>query len=131
QLERHADAREMFIGILAAGLVRIDDCERWRISVFFVRQMMIRYDHVEPIVAGPDQRFETADTAIDRDHERKPVGLGLFKSGRVDAIALGKAVRHVKACFGTKHLERPTEQYSSSCSVDVVVAPNEDLFAVF
>ena len=67
QFESNADAGEIFIRIVTAVLVGIQDSQSRRCSFIFVRQMMIGNDDVQAIRARPMQRLVRAYAAIDAD----------------------------------------------------------------
>src|SRR5690606_2158390 len=71
-----------------------------------------------------------ADAAIDRDDKRNAAFLCRLKGRDIDSVTLGKAVRNVIFGFDAKELERTPEKHRAGRPVNIVVAPNQDLFAV-
>src|ERR1035437_8742087 len=65
KFECHADTGKMFVRIGASSLIWLDDGNGWRITAHRIGEMMVRDDHIEPVIACPFKRFETPDTAID------------------------------------------------------------------
>src|SRR5438270_12012008 len=121
----------MLVGIFAASLVWIYDRERERIPMCLIGQMMVGHDHIHSVFACPGAWFKAPDAAIDRDAKRKSVSLGLFQSGNVYAVSLSKSIWNMESRFSPEHLQRPTHQYRAGCAVDIIVAPDKDLFFIF
>src|SRR5829696_1482974 len=87
ELKSDTDACEMFIGIFAAGLIRIDDRECVRIAALRIGDVVIRDDEIDAVVFCPRDGFETADTAVDTYHHRAAGGFRFFKRRYIDAVA--------------------------------------------
>src|SRR5947209_1331142 len=69
EFESDAHARKVFVWIVAALLIRIENAEGWRRALAFIRQVMVRDDNVQLILARPMQRLVRAYAAINADDE--------------------------------------------------------------
>ena len=89
EFECHADTGQVLVGIFTSGLIRINDSYRWRIASNLIRKMMISDDNVESMIAGPFERFEAADAAINADNKRNAVLLSLFEGRDIYSVTFG------------------------------------------
>ena len=70
EFECHADAGEMFVGIFAARLIRINDGKSVGISFDFVGQMVVGNYQINAVRFCPIRRFKRAASRINADDER-------------------------------------------------------------
>lgn len=97
--------------------------------------MVIGDDEVEAEPACGCGFGDGAHAGIDGDDEADSGGVGFFKHGRLQAVALAEAMRDVKAdetagIGGAQHFDGGFEQDDGRGAVDVVVAVEEDGFVV-
>src|ERR1041385_706767 len=129
EFESDTDAREVLVRIRAAGLVRIEHRERgWR-AFFFVGQVMISDDDVEIVFARPVEWFVRADAAVDADDEFISVSDCFLECRLLDAVTFREAVWNVEACIRAEKLERAQQHGGAGCSIDVVIAVDQDRLA--
>src|SRR5579859_3507557 len=95
---------------------------------------MVGNDEVEAEFAGASGFGEGAHTGIYADDQMDAIGGCGFKNGSLDAVALTDAMGHVKAdgtSIGSgEHLDGSFEEHYGGGAVDVVVAVEQDGFAL-
>ena len=126
QLQRHAHAGQVLVGIAAVAALRVHDGERLR--QFGIGLVMVGDDEIHPEFAGAARRLGGADAAVDRDDDSGAVGVQTLDGGRLQAVAVaqpfGDEVRDVAA----EQFERPPQDHRGGDAVDVVVAVHDDPF---
>jgi hypothetical protein len=90
---------------------------------------MVGHNQVEPERLGRLCRGEGADAGIDADDQAHPVGSCALQNLALHAVALAQAMRYVEAHGAPEHLNRGLEQHHGGCTVDIVVAVDQDGFA--
>ncbi len=116
----------MFVRVFATGLVRIQHRERGRGATVFVREVVIRDDHVEVVIACPVKRFVCANAAIDADDEFVTVGDGVLECGLLNAVTFSEAMRDMKARFCAKQFQRTQQHGGAGGAVNVVISVDQN-----
>ena len=130
QFESDSDAGEVLVRVFTPKLIWIEHGKsRWR-TFFFVRQMVIGDDHVEPDLARPVEWFVRANAAVNTDHELAAIGESLFECCLLNAVAFGETMRDMKADVCAEEFQRAQEDRGSSCSVNVVIAIDQHALTV-
>ena len=99
ELQRHADAREVLVGVRTVVPLRVDDGDRLR--QLRVGLVMVGDDQVEAELSGAYGRLDSPDPAIDGDDQAYAEGVQTLERRRLQSISvaqpLGKKVRDVGA----------------------------------
>ena|SRR5437868_3705434 len=129
KFECNADTCKMFVGVRAARLIWIyyRDSRRQRLAGFW--QVMIGDYYIQVDAVGKRDFFDAGCTRIDTDDKRDTVLVSLFESRNIYAIALSKPVRDVKHRFRSEHRKHLAKQHSAGRAVNIIIAPDEYLFA--
>src|SRR5688500_20376340 len=110
ELKRHADAGKVLVRIRATCLVRVEHGESGRRAFLFIREVVIRNDHVETVVASPVKGFVRANATVDADDEFVSFGDGAFECWLLNAVAFGETMRNVKTGAGAEKFQRSEER---------------------
>ena len=124
ELQRHADAREILVGIVAIVALRVDHRDRDR--QLGIRLVVIRDDQIDAELARALRRLDAANAAVDRDDERHAVGLQAIERLGLQPVAVLDAVGKEVDDVGAEQLERAAKNDGRRDAVAVVVAMNGD-----
>ena len=90
ELQRHAHAGEVLVGIRAIVPLGIDDGNRRR--QLGARLVVIRDDQVEAQFPRADRRFHAADAAVDGDAQLRALGVQPVDGGWLQPVAVAQAL---------------------------------------
>ena len=128
ELQRHANAGEVLVGVGAIVPLGIDHGDRVRQRALGL--VMVGDDEVDPQLSRPLGRVVPADAAVDRHDDVDLVGMESIDRRRLESVAVpqafGDEVNHLPA----EHLERPPQDDGRGDAVDVVVAVDRNPLAV-
>ena len=128
QLERHADAREIVVRIVAVRALVVHD--RNGVRQRFLTLVVVRDDHVDAELPRPRRLVHGRDAAVHRDDERHARGGKLFNRGGVHAVALRQPVGDIERAVRPAGAEIVRQHAGARDAVDVIVAVDRDLFAL-
>ncbi len=127
QLQRHADAGEVLVGIGAVVPLRVDDRERLR--QLGVGLVVVGDDQVEPerarVQAPPRRR---GCRSPPRSPAVTPSACSRSSDGRLQPVAVAQPLRNEMRDVGAEQFERPAQDHRGRDAVDVVVAVDGDAF---
>ena len=126
ELEGHADAGEVLVGVCAIGTFGVDDRERRRQRG--VRLVMIGDDEIEPKLARPGGRGRTPDTAVDRDDDADLLSRESLDTGWLEPVPIRDPVRNEMHDVSAEQLQHSPEDHRRCHAVDIVVAVHGDTF---
>ena len=92
---------------------------------------MVGDDEVEAEAASGFRFSKGAHAGVNGDDKTDTFSMGSFKHARLHAVAIAQAVRDVEADeipWAAEHFDCGFEQNHGDCSVDVVVAVEQDRF---
>ena len=90
QLQRHADARQILVRIVAVVPLRIDDRDRiWQLGI---RLVVIGDDQIDVELARPPRRFDAANAAVDRNDELHAVSVQPIERLGLQPVAIVQPV---------------------------------------
>ncbi len=121
---------QRFFRIAASVLIGIENRERTRDRVINLREVVIRNDQVKAKLSCSLCLGECAHPGVNGNDEADAIGIRGLEHCRLQAVSLANPMRNVKAHRAAKHFNGGLEQYHCGCSVNVVVAVQQDrLFA--
>ena len=127
ELQRDADAGEVFVGIPAIAALGIDDGEGGR--QLRVRLVMIGDDQIHPQLTRAPRRLGAANAAVHRHDQRDPVGMEPLDRGRLQTVAVAQPLRDEVHDVGAEQFQRTPEDDGGRHAVHVVIAVDGNPFA--
>ena len=124
QLERHTDARQIFVGIPAIVPPRVDHGNRHR--QLQIGLVMVGDDQIDRQFARAARRLDAADAAIDGYHQRHAIGMQPVEGFGLQPVAVFQPVGKKVHDVGAEHLERAAKDDRRGDAVAIVVAVNGD-----
>ena len=128
QLQRHADAGQVLVGIAAVAALGVDDGQRRaaaRASGSWWSVMM----RSTPSSAARRAASAAADAAVDRDDHLRAVGVQPLDRRRLQAVAVAQPLGDEMGDVAAEQLEGPAQDHGRGDAVDVVVAVDDDALA--
>ena len=124
QLQRDADAREMFVGIVAVVPLRVDHRERGRQRAF--RLVMIGDDQIDAELVRAPRRLGAADAAVHRHDDARALRVQAIDRRRLQAVAVAHPLGQEVDDIAAEQFDHAAQDDRGGHAVDVVVAVHRD-----
>lgn len=126
QFESHTGSTEVLAWVAAAGLIGIEDGQRFGNAEGGFRQMVISDDQVQPQSLCRFRRGEGADSGIHADNQADTFPGCRFEDLSLHSVAFTKAVRDVKTGSASESLDCSFQQHNGRGAIHVIVAVDKD-----
>ena len=82
------------------------------------------------VFRSPDhfKRLEASNTAIDCYRERHAIRSRVFEGRYIETVTFVEPIGNVKNTLAAESTDHAPQQRRARCTIDVVIAPDEDLF---
>ena len=130
ELEGHARAAELLVGIFATVLIRIHNRERFGHAIG-TGQVMIGHDQIDAQTLRGFRGREGANAHVDADDQANARRRGTLDHVVAHVVAFTNAMRDVEVGRASAELDRGFQNDDGHGAVHVVVAVDEDGFFAF